>query len=460
MMNINNLIEQLCADHGVSEEFVLDVLLEGIKQAWAYDAGDGYDIGISIQKSKYGDVFKCFRKLTVVDKVTIPQKEISEDSAHNLNPLYKIGDVIEDTISLNKLSRSAITIVDNHIKNNIQLRKKQNEFEFFSPKVGTIIMCTVTAISPNGQGIIVSIHGFEGLITDYNFMKSEYAPGSRIKAYLYKVEENYEGFQVFLSRNNEEFLIEILKEEVPEIRNGVVKVINVARNPGFASIVLVKSEDPQNKISEVGVCIGSGGNRIKNVQKELRGEKIYILAWKEMLFTRIAMVISCRGKVPIQKIIVHDDNEDGALNYIEVVVPQEFVSKIIGPKGRNIDLISRALNEKIKITSYNEQTNKNSGKILNEEEKTENLKNLKDLLNLTDEETMVLENMGLTTIDALRIPFQEFLNIPFPHKNHGVIYNRVLENMEPLAKKDEPLQNIEKKSYNQNYDDEEENEEY
>lgn len=429
--NIKNLIEQLCFDYGLTEAFVLSVLEEAIKHAWELDLGEGYDIGINLNKTKFGTTFNAYRKLTVVEKVENPQREISLKLAEGISDTYKIGDIIEDEIDLSKLSRSGISYVDAYIKKNIQLKTKQNEFEFFSPKVGNIIICTVTAISNQGLGVIVSINGFEGIITDnnsYHFIKNEYIPGTRMKAYIYKVEENEEGFQVFLTRKSDEFLIELMKDEIPEVANNLVKVISVARNPGFASMIIVKSEDPQNKINEVSVCIGSGGNRIKNIQKELKGEKIYIFPWKDVLFTRIAMALSYKGKVPIHKIIVHDEDNEEETTYIEVIIPDEFVSKVIGPKGRNIDLISRAFNEKIKITSLSQYESTN--KVVhtdNESDSAYKIKELKKILDLNDEELTILKNMNLCSLEALCIPFQEFLNIPFPNNNHGVIYNKLLE---------------------------------
>ena len=249
-----------------------------------------------------------------------------------------------------------------------------------------------------------------------------------MKAYIYKVEENEEGFQVFLTRKSDEFLIELMKDEIPEIANDLVKIINVARNPGFASMIIVKSEDPQNKINEVSVCIGSGGNRIKNIQKELKGEKIYIFPWKDVLFTRIAMALSYKGKVPIHKIIVHDEENEEESSYIEVILPDEYVSKVIGPKGRNIDLISRAFNESIKITPLSQYENVN--KVTNEDSEIDIIRKsreIKKVLELTDEELTILKNLNLCSFQALCIPFQEFLTIPFPNNNHGVIYNKLLE---------------------------------
>lgn len=434
--NIKNLIEQLCFDYGLTENFVLSVLEEAIKAAWELDSGEGYNIAINLDKSKFGTTFKAYKKLTIVEEVQTPQREISLKMALSINNNYKIGDIIEDEIDLSSLSRTAINYVDTYIKQNIQLRTKQNEFEFFSPKVGTIILCTVTAISNQGLGIIVNINGFEGLITDnnsYHFIKNEYIPGTRVKAYIYKVEENDSGFQVFLTRKSEEFLIELMKDEIPEVANNLVKIISVARNPGFASMVIVKNEDPQNKINEVSVCIGSGGNRIKNIQKELKGEKIYIFPWKDQLFTRIAMALSYKEKIPIHKIIVHDDEEEST--YIEVILPDEYVSKVIGPKGRNIDLVSRVFNEKIKITSlsqYEKNTNINNNKDVDIFQQS---KELKKILELNDEELTILKNMNLCSLESLCIPFQEFLNIPFPNNNHGVIYNRLLEYLDNKANK-------------------------
>jgi N utilization substance protein A len=425
--NIKNLIEQLCFDNGLTEEFVLTILDNAIKEGWELDEGPEYNIVSKINKNKFDNSFHTYKCLEVVEEVVHPQREISIKNALLINSNYKIGDIIKEEVNLSNLSRAAILHVDSYIKKNIQLQTKKNEFEFFSSKVGSLVICTVVAISSQGLGIIVNINNFEGLITDHNsyhFMKSEYIPGMRLKAYIYKVEENLDGFQVFLSRNSEEFLLEIMKDEIPEIRNNLIKVVSIARAPGYASLVMVKNEDSNQRINEVGACIGSGGHRIKNIQKELKNEKIYLLPWRDVLFTRIAMAVSYRGKVPISKLIVHEGDEGE--NYIEVIVPQEYVSKIIGPRGRNIDLICKVLNEKIKITSI-EEMNKNEINYNDSDE--ENINELIEVLELTEEEVEVLKSVNLMSLKALNIPFQEFLNIPFPNKNHSMIYNKILEYM-------------------------------
>lgn len=446
--NIQNLVKQICMEEGVPEAYILESIEEGLKAALACDAGEGYDIVMRIQNNKYGDSVHYFRRLKVVDSVEDPRVEISEKDARKIISSYAIGDYVEEEIDIKGFSRAAINSFDAFIKNKIKFKKKQNEFEFLSSKVGTNIMCTVQATT--AKGIIVNINGFEGIITDYmdhNTTANDLPPGSRVKAYLYKVEELYrdfdnftavdrghrdnDHFQVYLSRNNEEFLVELFKEEVPEIRNGLVNIVNIARNPGLTSIVIVKSEDPRKKIGEVEVCVGPEGHRVKNIRKELRGEKIYILPWKDMLAARVAMVIGYKDyrdkkNTNIKKIIMHDD-DNPENNFIEVMVPRQDVSKIIGAGGRNISLISRALGEKIKITSVDDDINLNIMEEVTDEEKLAKFAEMKEVLDLTDEEVTALNNFGFNSIkDIANTPFQEFISVPLPHQNHAVIYNRVL----------------------------------
>jgi transcription termination/antitermination protein NusA len=419
--NIQNIVEQLCLEHKLPEDFIYFILQEGIKKAWAHDAGEGYDIGLSIQNSKFGHTLRCFRKLKIVEIINNPLMEISFIDAKNINNIYNIGDIVEEEIALNSLSRTAVSIVEHYLMENIQFKKKQNEFEYFSPKIGEIFTCIVKAIS--SKGVVVNIEGFEGIITDYNsnhFLKSEFIIGAKIKAYLYNVEQNDYTFQVFLSRNNAEFLIGMFSEVIPEVKNGIIEIFSVARNPGFAAIVLVKSND--SNINPVSACVGSGGNRIKDIRKEIR-DKIYIIPWQDHLFLRINSIVSYSGEIPIKKILMHEEDEEN--KFIEIFVDNEYAKRIIGPKGRNIDLISRALNYKIKVINIAQQ--EVTENILNDEDKKQELLHLQEVLDLTLDEVTVLSNLNIYTIaDLLKIPFKEFIKIPLPNNNHGLIYNKIL----------------------------------
>lgn len=466
--DIQNLIDQLSVEQGVTEDFLLDILSRAVEEAWKNDAGEGYKILLEMEYStKYGNNLHCYRLVNVVDNVEHPQSEISLNEAKLINPKIKVGDEIKLPMDLSQISRSGAKIAERYIQEHIFQKKKQNEFEYFSDKVGTIVTGVVKARS--NQGIIVELYGFEGIIMDYKphqLNQVDFPIGSKIKAYVYKIEENPNGFQVFLSRNNEEFLVELMKEEVPEIKNGLVSIMGVARNPGFASILMVKSEDEFNKINEVGVCIGSGGQRIKNIQKELKGEKISIVPWKDLLFARVATLLSHKNKVNIKKIILHDEDSDEE-RYIEVIVPQDQVSKIIGVRGRNIDLLSRVLGEKLKITSNMEKEETQFLSYMSDEEKQNIVKEFMDKLSINEENALLLLNYGLLSLESVaNMSFSDFLLIPLEGVSHGMIYNKALENS-PKKVAEEPMENNREEQlfgnevpeYEDEYDDYEEDEE-
>lgn len=449
MININ-YVNQLAEEYGVREDFALDMITKAVEQAWFFDFGTNYNIRMEVQQSKYGNNLRFYRTVTVVEDVKVSEKEISLKAAKSIDDNFAIGDEVKLDLDLSQISRGAVKIAENYISQNITRRKKQNEYEYFSDKVGTIINGTIKTKS--SKGIILDFYGFEGLITDYKpsqFTEGEMPIGSKTKAYLYKIEENFEGFQVFLSRGNEEFLVELLKEEIPEIKNGLVTIKGVARNPGYKAIVLVKSED--SNINEIGVCIGSGGQRIKNIQKEIQNEKISIISWKDHLFQNIAEVIKHKSDVMIKAIILHEEDEEKE-RYIEVVVPQHQVSKVIGIRGRNIDLISRALGETIKITGEKE-TSTDSGAQLDEEEKLNIINEFQDKLHLHQDDIHTLINLGITTIEQIRdMEFSDFLQIPLEHSTHGSVYNTALENS-PL--KETKSQKVEEEQENEEWDDDE-----
>lgn len=457
--NIQNLINELCFENNITEEFVLTILEEGIKTAWTYEVGDGYDICIQIQNSKFGNVFKCIRKIKVVEEVQFPQREINIADVDA--KIYPLNSIIEEEIKLNQFSRKAITIVDEYIKYHIKNQKKKIEYEVFSDKIGTIITGIIKATSIHG--IIININGkYEGIITDCSvnpLMKYEYTQGKKIKAYLYKVENNLDQFQLFLSRKSKDFLIGLFTEEVLEIKHGLIEVVAAVR--GHISILLVRNKDTFSRINPVGVLIGQGGIHIKKIQEEIK-EKIYILPWKDLLYARLQTVLCYNGQIPIKKIISHEDNENEEDNFLDIFVPGEYVSKLIGPKGRNINLISKLLNIKIRINVYEEKEEE-----ISFYEKNNNLKKYQQELEISDEELKIFLDLGITDIQELiNMSFQDFLKINLINNNHGTLYKKILScNLENNSKKEESISNIEnieysnKKEMESDWDNEDEDDE-
>jgi N utilization substance protein A len=174
--------------------------------------------------------------------------------------------------------------------------------------------------------------------------KENYTQGDRVRAYIYDVRQFSRGPQVILSRTHPNFLSALFESEVPEISEGIVTIMQVAREPGSRAKIAVASKDKD--VDPVGACVGMKGSRVQAVVQELRGEKIDIVPWDPD-----AAKFVCNALAPAEILRVIVDEENRAM---EVVVPDDQLSLAIGKKGQNVRLASRVTNWKLDVNGESE----------------------------------------------------------------------------------------------------------
>jgi N utilization substance protein A len=155
------------------------------------------------------------------------------------------------------------------------------------------------------------------------------------------VRKTPKGPQIILSRSNPNFLIKLFELEVPEVSEGIVKIISAAREPGSRAKIAVYSED--SDVDPVGACVGMKGSRVQAVVQELRGEKIDIIPWSDDAASYV-----CNALAPseISKVIIHQD-----IKAMEVIVEDDQLSLAIGRRGQNVRLAAKLTDWKIDIRS-------------------------------------------------------------------------------------------------------------
>jgi N utilization substance protein A len=171
-------------------------------------------------------------------------------------------------------------------------------------------------------------------------------PGDRIRAYVYDVRREQRGPQIFLSRTHPEFMSRLFGQEVPEIYDGVVEVVSVARDPGSRAKIAVRSKD--GSIDPVGACVGMRGSRVQAVVNELQGEKIDIIPWSQDV---ASFVVAALAPADVTKVVLDEEAER-----IEVVVPDEQLSLAIGRRGQNVRLASQLTGWDIDIMTEAEES--------------------------------------------------------------------------------------------------------
>jgi N utilization substance protein A len=169
--------------------------------------------------------------------------------------------------------------------------------------------------------------------------RERYRQTDRIRAYIKDVTKTSRGPEILLSRADPRMIIKLFEQEVPEVYEGVVSILSVAREPGFRTKIAVRSRD--RDVDPVGACVGMKGSRVQSVVQELRGERIDIIAWDE---DPAKFVCNALQPAEIIRVLVNENEKT-----MEVIVPEEQLLLAIGKKGQNVKLASKLVGWNIEV---------------------------------------------------------------------------------------------------------------
>jgi len=235
--------------------------------------------------------------------------------------------------------------------------ERERQFNEFKDRVGEIINGIVKRVEYGH--IIVDLGRAEGVIRREEALPRENVKGGdRIRAYIHEVRQEPRGSQIFLSRAHPQFMAQLFSQEVPEVYEGVIQIVSVARDPGSRAKIAVYSND--NSIDPVGACVGMRGSRVQAVVNELQGERIDIIPWTDDAAT---FIVNALQPAEVAKVVIDEDD-----NRIEVVVPDDQLSLAIGRRGQNVRLASQLSGWAIDIMTEeqeSERRQKNSKNVPN-----------------------------------------------------------------------------------------------
>ena len=249
--------------------------------------------------------------------------------AQKSNPQAALGDVIAEDLPPMDFGRVAAQAAKQVIFQKVRDAEREKEFGAFEHAAGQLVSGTVKRT--DGRGVTVDLTGAEGFIPRDELINREtYRTNDRVRAYVYKVQREVRGPQIFLSRTHPEFLRKLYHEEVPEIGNGVIEIMSVARDPGHRAKIAVKSHD--HNLDPVGACVGVRGSRVQNITAELQGERIDIIEWKA---NPAEFLVEAIAPAEVSKVVLDEEEQR-----IAVVVPEDKLSVAIGRRGQNVRLAS------------------------------------------------------------------------------------------------------------------------
>ena len=336
------MVEYMERERGIDKETMLSALEGALLSASKKSTGPIQELRVEIDRNNYE--IRAWAKVEVVELPRNRAEQIDLGRARDTYPDAAIGDFVEVEVDTKDFGRISAQTAKQAILHRLRQAEKEIIYEEYKDRPGDIVTGSVRRFERSD--VIVDLGRAESIMPSRERVPTEeYQIGDRIRAYILSVNSDAHGPQIVLSRSHPAFVRRLFELEVSEIADGTVEIKGIAREAGFRSKIAVVSHD--EKVDPVGACVGMRGIRVKNIVRELSGEKIDIVRWHEDVKT---FVTNALAPARLMKVTV-----DSALRAVQVVVDADQLSLTIGKKGQNARLTAKLTGWKIDIEKNEEQ---------------------------------------------------------------------------------------------------------
>ena len=343
-------------DKGIKKEDIIEAVTESLRSAYKRRYGQAESAAIEYDEKK-GD-FHVYTVREVVDEVFDSRLEISLKDALAISSAYELGDKIKFEEAPGEFGRVAAQSAKQTIMEKMRKQTRAITYNTYKEHEGEIMTGTVERF--DNRFIYVNLGTIEAQLSKQDQIPGEvFQSHDRIEVYVYKVEDNGRGVNVFVSRSHPEMIKRLMEQEIPEVYDGTVEIMSVSREAGDRTKVAVRSHNPN--VDAIGTIVGRGGANIKKITSKFHParydakldrmvpteENIDVIEWvadpAEFIYNAIA---------PAEVDLVLFDTEDG--KHATVVVPDNKLSLAIGRRGQNVRLAAHLTGFRIDIKSASE----------------------------------------------------------------------------------------------------------
>jgi len=309
-------------EKGISKDVVITALEAALVSAYKKNYGQAQNVEVEFDQKK-GNMH-VYAVKEVVEYVFDSTLEVSLEEAHEKHKAYEVGDKIRFEVTPKDFGRIAAQTAKQVIMQRLRDAERTNIYNEFIQYENEIMTGVVAGMAKQDQ-----------------IPTEEYLPDQRIKVLVSKVDNTTKGPQIFVSRTHPDLLKRLFEQEVPEIYDGVVEIVSIAREAGDRAKVAVRTNDAN--LDPVGTCVGPRGQRVHNIVEELNGENMDIVEWNEdpAIYIKNAL-----NPAQVLKVEFNSDN-----NGCIVVVPDHQLSLAIGKRGQNARLAAKLTGYRIDIKS-------------------------------------------------------------------------------------------------------------
>lgn len=340
----------------IPAEFVIETLKEAIIKTYQNHV-DAPAAKVRVEIDSKG--IQAYHELLVVDDDSDTFDEtldILYSDAKEIKPDVKVGDTIEEEINFAEISRTAINVAKNMLKQKTKEFDKQRVYDEYKDKEYDLISGVIETVEE--KFVLVDIKNTFAILKKSDQIPGEvYREGNPIKAIIKEVSKSTKGSQVVLSRADAKFVERLFEKEVPEIQQGLVEIKAIAREAGERTKMAVYSRNED--VDAIGSCIGPRGYRVQAVISEVKGEKVDVFEWNDDIGE---LVKNALAPAEVKACFYSNEKIDPSLTEEEleklikrnqrplcVVVDDDKLSIAIGKKGKNVKLAYKLTNRKIDI---------------------------------------------------------------------------------------------------------------
>ncbi len=337
-------VNQLCAEKNLDKEIVIDAIEKAISLAYKKDFGSPRQ-NIKVVLGDDISQLRIYEEREVVAKIEDHDLDILKKDALIIRPDAKISDTVfipvEQTEAFGRIAAQAAKQV---ITQKLNEAERHMLFEKFKNREGELLTAKVQKVDHNA--VLIEVEGVSTLLgRRQQIFGEKYFTGQRIKVYLEKVELTSRGPQLRITRSNDDFIIALFEQEIPEMREGLVYVAKIARESGVRCKIAVASED--SSIDPVGAFVGQKGSRINTVMDEVGDERLDIIQYyddpKRMLLAALSP-----AKIAKVEFFKGDRDEDR----VKIFVREEERAITIGKKGQNVRLAGNLVGMQVDVITY------------------------------------------------------------------------------------------------------------
>jgi N utilization substance protein A len=334
-------LTQIAEERGLEKIQILEIFERGLLNAYkkAYQSQDTVRVEFNEERHE----IQLLADYLVVEEVSAPnQMNLLEARTHKKK--IKIGEVLSLKITPKDFGRIAAVSAKQILTQGLKQLEREKIFSHFKSLEGEMTLAEIVVINKDYITLDLGLD-LETSLPRKELLKSdEVRIGSRLKVYISKVESTPKGAKVYVSRTDKNLVKRLIEQTTPEIVDGTIEIMGLARDPGSRTKVAVYSHDAN--VDPVGSVVGHKGNRIKEVLEALKGERVDVYAWSPDVNTLIKNSLA----PATVHAIVANTKEKTAI----VIVEDEHFTSAIGSKGQNVRLAAQSSGFKIDIKSISE----------------------------------------------------------------------------------------------------------